>query len=714
PDYRPAFDASVLTLFVTNRNRLYNEYNVYEADIFVALNDIITRPEVMGTVINLSSLDTMTNTNIVYDAYFFWDDFPENPYIANNVGLVVQDVISDALRSYPNTEHIVIIGDDRIVPFMRVPDKTAVGNELAYRDVSGAAPTTAAFGALDGRFYLTDNCYADLDPLAWPGGQLCVPDYTVGRLVEAPDEIATVINVYAEADGYLDFHGDGALVTGYDFLTDMSDLISDTLAATWPVAPLINDTWTAVELTQAWISGTYPLQSVNAHFDHFRAIPADKSAGVLSVDQIAGSAWSGAVLGFSVGCHSGFSAHDTHFDATKSLDFAQAMAARGASWIGNTGFGIGDASGVSYSEDLAARLAGQLDGAAANLGMALTQAKQEYIGQAAPGSFDVYDIKVLMQTTLYGLPHWRFSVGRSAVDRIEREDREIAQMETRDITLTLTYDWEAGFNGDVLHVTVDAVDDSAGLLTTPQDVAVEQQISFGRPQLPSLRMDVAQGMGTQSPRGVIILGGQAGDHTFDPIITRVVTDHVYDTTEPGYDFEQWFPSPPVQINRLGGRFGDGANEGQLGLYPAQFRATGDGLGLLRAFEEIKLRVYYDPGTTDWQAPVLRRVEADPTLNTVDIRIEATDAGSGVQEIRLLYSLDGSVWDVHTLTTPDSGSAHDGVWSWSVPLSGALPGDLSFVVQAIDHAGNVAYSSNKGESYRGADSTLYLPLLLKDG
>jgi hypothetical protein len=261
---------------------------------------------------------------------------------------------------------------------------------------------------------------------------------------------------------------------------------------------------------------------------------------------------------------------------------------------------------------------------------------------------------------------------------------------------------------------VGAVADSAGLLTTPQDVAVEQQISFGRPQLPSLRMDVTQGMGTQVPRGVVILGGQAEEYAFDPIITRVVTDHVYDTTEPGYDFAQWFPSPPVQINRLGGRFGDGGNAGQLGLYPAQFRATGDGAGLLRAFEELQLRVYYDPDATDWQAPVLRRVKTAPTPSTVDVRVEATDAGSGVQEIRLLYSLDGETWEVQTLATPDSGDAYDGVWSWSIPLSGALPGDLSFVVQAIDHAGNVAYSSNKGESYRGADNTLYLPLVLKDG
>jgi len=324
-----------------------------------------------------------------------------------------------------------------------------------------------------------------------------------------------------------------------------------------------------------------------------------------------------------------------------------------------------------------------------------------------------------MQTTLYGLPHWRTGGGGPVVTGRENTHgpawQEGATAGSREITLTLGYDWRSGFNGDIADVTVNNVSDSAGILTAVEDVAVQQQISFGRPQLPSLRMDVAEGMGTQVPRGVVMLGGQASDRSFDPIITRVITDYTYVETEPDFRFDQWFPTQPVKVNRLGSRFGDGKNAGQLVLYPAQFLASGPGAGTLRAYDQLRVRIYYDDGSApvDWQAPVLRRVRAIPTPGGVDIRIEATDVGSGIQDIHLLYSLNGIDWDVQTLTVLSSGDIYDGIWSGYVPLNGSTPESLSFIVQAVDQAGNVAYTANKGQSYSGAESVTYLLLVIKN-
>jgi hypothetical protein len=76
-------------------------------------------------------------------------------------------------------------------------------------------------------------------------------------------------------------------------------------------------------------------------------------------------------------------------------------------------------------------------------------------------------------------------------------------------------------------------------------------------------------------------------------------------------------------------------------------------------------------------------------------------------VSLSYSADGVQWS--SAETARSGD----VWSAIVPLPpGMTAVNLSFVAQAVDGAGNVAYSSNKGEAYQGEPLMVYLPLLLR--
>lgn len=746
PVYSPPVSPTVRTLFVTHWDRINATYAVTaSAEIMTALNAIMHDPKVVGTVVDLSNLAMMTSTTVVSDVYSAWDEDPADPYGASRVGLVVQDVISDALHSYPQTQYIVIVGDDSIVPFMRLPDTTAIGNEQAYRRISGATPESPAYAALDGGFYLTDDCYADPNPLSWPGGELCVPDYPIGRLVEAPGEIATILSTYSGMDG--DLQVNEALVTGYDFLTDQAVAISDVLGSLVTVHPLIGDAWTAADLENAWIRAEHELQSVNARFDHFRVTPAERSGETLAVDEIAGNLWPAAVLGFAVGGHAGYTAHDAEFDETKSLDFAQAMAAEGAIWIANTGYGFGDGAGVSHSEDLALRfferLAEGMAGDGVPAGVALMRAKQDYVAQAAPGSLDVYDRKALMEVTLYGLPHWSVGRGGSGTGRTRTavgsdvrglssgklttpdQSRGIGSVDpdsvstailtyTRDITLTLGYELLPDAAGQVLDVTVESIGDSMGILTDTEKIETRSHISFGRPQLPILSFDAVYA-DAQVPRGVAILGGRSTDLTFDPIVTRIITDHVYDLTEPVYQFERWFPTQPVKIIRVGSHLRGGENVGQLALFPAQFRAGDAGTGTLRAFEQIRLRIYYqdtrDAG--DKQAPVIRRVKTVAGADGVDITLNVIDPDpginppSGVGDVWLTYSTDGVIWKSDVPLTQSTGDS----WSATIDLPpGGHAGNLAFVVQAVDRTGNVAYSSNKGEWYRGADTNIFVPLV----
>jgi len=250
---------------------------------------------------------------------------------------------------------------------------------------------------------------------------------------------------------------------------------------------------------------------------------------------------------------------------------------------------------------------------------------------------------------------------------------------------------------------------------TAADVSVGQAINSDRPQLPSISLDAVYGE-TRVPRGVAVLSGEASEYPFDPIITRVITDQVNDSTEPEYKLVGWFPTQPIKVNRLGSHIGGVGNEGRLVLYPAQFQGVSADGGTLRAFEELRLVVYYEDSavTDDWQPPAIRRVETELGTDQVQVVAEVSDPDpgvgqpSGVAEVLLFYTANGASW------TSAGGASVGESWRFGINVpAGSSAGQLRFVVQAVDGAGNVAWCSNKGRLYGGAESRLYLPLVFRD-
>src|SRR5690606_11235648 len=98
---------------------------------------------------------------------------------------------------------------------------------------------------------------------------------------------------------------------------------------------------------------------------------------------------------YNLGCHGGLNDSD-------ALDLPQAFVSRGAVYVGNTGFGWGG-GGIAYSEALMRNFTRELlTNTQTEVGPALAAAKQTYVSRARV--FGGYDAKILMQTTLYGLP----------------------------------------------------------------------------------------------------------------------------------------------------------------------------------------------------------------------------------------------------------------------------------------------------------------------
>ena len=95
------------------------------------------------------------------------------------------------------------------------------------------------------------------------------------------------------------------------------------------------------------------IDSINAHYDHFRALPADENAAhretiLFTTADLRAARRAGRVI-FTMGCHSALPGLRLRASATRlKTDWAQAYAQIGAVvYMGNTGYGLGDTAAVA-------------------------------------------------------------------------------------------------------------------------------------------------------------------------------------------------------------------------------------------------------------------------------------------------------------------------------------------------------------------------------
>ncbi len=111
----------------------------------------------------------------------------------------------------------MLVGDDGLVPFFRVPDRTTLAPEASY--ATAFAGNNELVGALARNYMLTDDPYGASAGIQTNVDELFVPEVGVGRLGETPEAIAAAMNRFVEFDGKLDAStAYSALVTGYEFL----------------------------------------------------------------------------------------------------------------------------------------------------------------------------------------------------------------------------------------------------------------------------------------------------------------------------------------------------------------------------------------------------------------------------------------------------------------------------------------------------------------
>jgi hypothetical protein len=686
-EYHPNVD----TLIIHNTARLKDQYpGQVPATYTETLNALKDNLSVNGVLIDLNDYP------VVVDAYEVWDLYPTYPQAANYVARTIKAVLYSELPAYPGAEYMVIVGGDNVIPHRRIQDTTLVANERLYP----YAANDFLRDAFNQRYYLSDDYYSGILPYGVAGRELYLPQYGIGRLVEKPDEIVTMIETFTVHDQTV-LTPTKTLVTGYDFLVDQATAISDTLVqqGVLSLTTLINNTWTADDFRELTFDAqNYDLISLNSHFDHFRFFPNDAN-DVLATefDEAAIAENFASRLIYSVGCHSALNVYaDASTPWYLDSDFAQIFASQGINYIGNLGFGYGDGDLLAYSERLMLNFTEELnyyDDDLPSIGTSLLRAKHRYLNGLGAGSLTNYDEKVMAQMVLFGLPMLKVDMPVKTFD----PPGGYSQLDL--VGEPLPLGGPVGLQG--WPESIDFLYEDIVTLTGPVRFGSYYQILNeddllsvgGRPVLPQTSINYNSYF--SAAHGVLMVGGEFFDTPdFDPVIGNIITQEHSIEEEGFYPSQQLYPSSVASINRfatLGGEL-----QQRLVVVPAQFQTTNTitpTKGIHRLYSSLDLVVFTYPfsETSDYIAPRISVVEAVTEPNSLNFNVEVSD-DSGVYATVVLYrGASDTSWN-HLYLQYNAGSATG--FTTTVPT-----GTIEYFVQAVDNVGNVAMVLDHGQPFR---------------
>ena len=172
--------------------------------------------------------------------------------------------------------------------------------------------------------------------------------------------------------------------------------------------------------------------------------------------------------------------------------------------------------------------------------------------------------------------------------------------------------------------------------------------------------------------------------------------------EPEFAAPAWFPQKIFAVNRLQ----SSAGAGRLVVVPAQFRGN-QNEGLQRRFTQMHFAVTYSD-SDDWMPPAIWQAKGELKDDALHLSVAAGDA-SGVERVLVTYTDTGATSDEANWESLDL-VYNEYAERWEGALFG-LSGQTVFFVQAVDTAGNVTVSGNKGHYFEPERSSVYLPVIL---
>jgi hypothetical protein len=680
----PAVPATASTLYLFNSKRFGDLYGLTaENAVWSRLQTMAARTDAAGGAVIPVEGDAG-----VSGAYSAWDSSLSNycsPGRANDVTRAIGKLLDGITTS--TVKFVVIVGDDAVIPYGRVLDNTSYANERGYTTTfldSINAKNNEYMSAYGLGFLPTDDPYGDTN---YTGSGPYVPELAVGRLVEQPAQITAQLDQYVTRNGAI--APTSSLTTGYDFLKDGATAVSNALKPTVGAAnarELISDGWSRDNLVAAMFPATNApvIDSINAHYDHNRTLPADENAAqresILFTTDTVASRGPNAVAGriiFTMGCHSALNVHDFVVSSSLAPDWAQTYAAGGAIvYMGNLGYGLGDTVAVAYSEKLNQLFAQRLDGTV-TVGEALMYAKQEY---AAVPIVSGYDLKVINEAELSGLPMYRVGTATTPAPPL---------------ALPLATDATTGLPTSTFNITptFTRVDVSTGSYYTSDGGA---SFENRRPIQPLSTVDVTEpGL---VAHGVIITKAVSTDEpAFDAAFSRVAEDLSAFSPELVGDAVY-----PTKLQALASVSTPNGVRQRAILFGGQYRndAVNDaqGIGTQRRFTTLAGSVLYaQPTETDFAPASFGPVAVTKAGSTVGFAVDVTDysaahaalAADRIKRVLALYKDASGAWRSTELSRLGT------TYRWSG--GGSVSGDeVEWFIQAVDASGNVAVTSNKAD------------------
>ncbi len=731
PNSLPGTAGNFKTIILVDQARMEGTPDE-KAAMLDKLNDLAARSEVAGVVVDVSADNRVSAANAQADIY------PSCPFAVNLAAYAIKNIV-DAYKATNPLEYVVIVGNDHAIPFFRHPDQAMLANEKNY--VPPVRDSTTSQASLKLGYVLSQDDYGAGFNVSVKDDFFPIPNLAVGRLVETPGDVSTMLDAYlATANGVLPTPA-SALVTGYDFLEDAARSVeieleaglgtaADTLIAPRDQSPADPLAWSADDLKTALLGSRHDLIFLAGHFSSSSALAADYRTRLLSSEVLASSTDLTNSLIFSPGCHAGYNIVNSHgiSGVTAEPDWAQTYAQKGATLIAGTGYQYGDTDFIEYSERLYLEFSQQLrtgNGPVA-IGKALVAAKQAYLANT-PQLRGIHE-KALLEATLFGLPMLSIDMpGQRLNPPVETSVVGSTSSYALDpgATLGLRYADVSFQPGSTLQ-TVQLTDVTTASNPTP--ITVEAAYLTGpdgavaNPSEPILPLEMANvSVSNTVLRGVGLRSGRYTDlPDLLPLLGAATTElrgvHTPFLTNIFYPVRFWNP------NYFDALFDPNNGVTRLAITPAQYRSRNpdDTYGTMRRFDDLDFRLFYSANTTTYGggsipglagAPSITRVTAPPENGSVHFSIQVVgNPAAGIQEVWVTYTgVSGAFygqWQSLDLTQNPSDST---IWEGTLSLGNMNAADVRYMVQAVNGVGLVTQVTNLGAYYiPGVDSQPTLP------
>ena len=617
----------------------------------------------------------------------------------------INGVVAGYRASLPSLKYVVLLGTDQALPMYRQPDLTALSpeidnaQELAFT-TNGLTQGNSTYASSALNTVLTDGAYGAFSRTTMLGQDLPLPQVSVSRLVETPEDILGQFTQYVVSGGVLNIQS--ALTTGDDFFVDGAKDTRTALNAQFSL-PLTSSgallppdqLWTAQDLRNSFFGATGPdVGALFAHYNHWLAQPASLPA----LPQLTDFATTADVnrraqLLFTIGCHGGLNVPDliggpvSAEDRKRLLDWAQAYSQiRTAVYVANSGFGYGDTKTVDLSERLMRQFAQNLN-SYGTIGEQWVRALHSYYETA--GTYDVVDEKVMAEATMYGLPFYGYSgtpqnPPPAPTPPTTHLDGGLDTASLPAIAPNIqpqdAGDGQTLFR-DPAHPDGSSYADGSTLLTAGTLSA------FYRPVQPQFSRDVT--VPGKPAHGAFITS--LSTSTFANVKPVKAFPLVHSPNDrPLVDYPNiFFPAGLVTVNR-DVAFGVERDTAVVNLGRFRPNDTGD-RGTEQVVKSIGLDIGYS-NSTDNNVPQITQsgaVETSPGNFTAFVR--ATDDSGSLHRVAILYNDGAPGW--HVLGLQQQGTSD----LWTATFSASGPVVLDAEVQ--DNAGNVGYSFNKAVNFQ---------------